>query len=266
MQRVAVVSRWRRAGLIAGCLAFPLLASVGFMFGMRVYDKWQRSQPEIGGLAQVLNFRSAMHMPWLRNKPHPDDRTFAIYIASHYRQTITNAREWNTLYAVSTIAGENRKFAEQSLATYPNPTEKEINDATTAVKPLVPDARAMNFALKPWFPLVVFGASLLIYVCLPALLTALIFRSGLVLLACGVAVARCDGSRPSRLRIFWRSLVAWSPMILAPVLLAVLTSGKGDWIGPSLTVMAVIALATISLALPERGLPDRIAGTWLVPR
>jgi len=42
----------------------------------------------------------------------------------------------------------------------------------------------------------------------------------LLLRMLGVAVVRKDGARASRLRVFWRSLVAWSPVWCAPVLFA----------------------------------------------
>jgi hypothetical protein len=253
--------------LVAGCLAFPIIAAISMVFGMRVYNQWQISQPELAGLAHLLNFRAAMNMPWFKNQSRPDDRALGIYIAGRYRPVITNANQWTTLYAVSIISGEKRRFAEQSVAQYPNPIEEEVRAATTAVKPFLPDKRdAESFVLKPWFALVVLGVSLLIYVCLPALLAALTFRSGLVLLAGGLAVAQRDGARASRGRVLWRALVAWSPVLLAPLLLAVLTPLTG--IASAATILAALwcGLTAWSLALPTRSLQDRLAGTWLVPR
>ena len=267
LQRVTTVSRLRRAGLVAGCIAFPLVAAVGMMFGMRIYNKWVQGQPEIGDLAQVLNIRAAMNMPFFRNNPHPDDRTFAIYIASHHRATITNPSQWSTFYAVSTINGKNRQFAEQSLVDFPNPTEKEINAATKAMKPLVaPRDGSAKIVLQPWFPLVVFAVSLGLYVCLPALLAALLFRVGLVLRGGGVAVARRDGTPASRGRVLWRALVAWAPVLGTPFLLVLIMPLLGGlWSAVTLSVL-VLTPTLWSLALPGRGLQDRLAGTCLVPR
>ena len=56
---------------------------------------------------------------------------------------------------------------------------------------------------------------LAIYVCMPALIAALLFRGGLVLRMAGMTFVRRDGKRASRLRVFWRALVAWSPLWLA---------------------------------------------------
>jgi hypothetical protein len=92
-----------------------------------------------------------------------------------------------------------------------------------------------------------------------------------------VAVKR-DGSRAGRLRVFWRALVAWSPGLLGLVGLSVL----GGWmfadpavadgiivvlgVASGLALGLFAALAIVSVLLPERGLQDRLAGTWLVPR
>ena len=108
--------------------------------------------------------------------------------------------------------------------------------------------------------------TLAIYVCLPALIAALLFRGGLVLRIAGVTFVRRDGRLASRLRVFWRALVAWSP-----ILLTVLGSAQSLYpldraaLGELLLAL-FCGLAILSVALPERGLPDRLAGTWLVPR
>jgi hypothetical protein len=83
---------------------------------------------------------------------------------------------------------------------HPNPTEKEINEVNTALKPLVsPRDGSAKVMFQPWFPFVDFIASHCIYV--------------------GVAVARRDGTPASRGRVLWRSLIAWSPVWLPSVLL-----------------------------------------------
>jgi len=115
-----------------------------------------------------------------------------------------------------------------------------------------------------FLPNFAFGA-LAIYAAIPALLAALFFRGGLALRAAGVAFVRKDGAMASRLRMFWRALVAWSPVPAAIILSAALQHEF-----PTLAAIApavlLCLLATLSVALPQRGLPDRLAGTWPVPR
>jgi hypothetical protein len=77
-------------------------------------------------------------------------------------------------------------------------------------------------------------------------------------------------------------LVAWLPLTALVVLLfrtsvvAGLQAGSGisnGWQRHPIAILAVVALGVLLLGAafwsvlhPERGLQDRIAGTWLVPR
>jgi hypothetical protein len=81
---------------------------------------------------------------------------------------------------------------------------------------------------------------------------------------------RKDGKRASRLRVFWRALVAWSSLALGGAVFAsvlAMLHGRAAVLPAALAGgLVVCALALLSLALPKRGLQDRLAGTWLVPR
>jgi hypothetical protein len=74
-----------------------------------------------------------------------------------------------------------------------------------------------------------------------------------------------------------RSLLAWSPVLLAPVAVALVLPALPRPSSPA-SAMAVIFVSVMiacaaylvvvisSALLPHRGIPDRLAGTWLVPR
>jgi hypothetical protein len=124
----------------------------------------------------------------------------------------------------------------------------------------LPDLRKNPLVMLP-----VLTGVLAIYVGVPTVFAAVLFRGGLVLLAAGVAFVRRDGRRASRLRLFWRSLLAWAPVWPAFLLTAVGAGEHKNWIVLAATA-ALCALALLSLLLPRRGLPDRLAGTWPVPR
>jgi hypothetical protein len=83
--------------------------------------------------------------------------------------------------------------------------------------------------------------------------------------ACLLAIAAQAGS--SRARVLWRTFVAWSPVLAN----AALVLGGGLYPRASL-IAGVVAILLMAGGLvyatlnPERGVQDRIAGTWLVPR
>jgi len=266
LNRVAEVSRLRRAAIIAGCLAFPILATCGMLFGVAMLERWNNRNPGVMELNTLLHVRDGMNSRWTRNQLHPSDEQFAIYIARHYRDIITNETRWSDILALSLIQGEHRRFAEQSVANSASATEKEIAEAEAAVGRYPAAADGMSFMKQPWFLPVMFAVTLGIYVGVPALIAALCFRGGLILLAAGVTFVRRDGARASRLRVFWRSVVAWCPLVGVPLVFKLVQFALGGLAAGLIAAVIILALGIISVALPRRGLPDRLAGTWPVPR
>jgi hypothetical protein len=82
----------------------------------------------------------------------------------------------------------------------------------------------------------------------------------------GVAIVGRDGSPATRTQTTRRSLLAWLPCLVSPVVVA----GVALWMDTAavgIVAFAFVAgLAAMSAALPGRSLPDRLANTWLVPR
>ena len=120
--------------------------------------------------------------------------------------------------------------------------------------------------MQPWVPWLVFAVSLGIYVAMPAMIAALLFHGGLVLLIAGVTFVRRNGSRASRLQVFWRAIVTWTPLALAAILFGLIYHKGGLLAAGIATGLFFGGLVAWSLALPGRGLADRLAGTWPVPR
>jgi len=163
------------------------------------------------------------------------------------------------------IQPDAREFAERSLEQYTSPTAEELKEAEKRLGPFAKQSHnghmpstALMGPLMLWF-------CLLLYIALPAIIAALLFRGGLVLLATGVTYVRHDGHRASRGRVLWRSIVAWSPIVGALILGAVAIAMKSASLAV-LSVVLVLGVVVWSLLLPDRGLQDRFAGTWPVPR
>ena len=164
------------------------------------------------------------------------------------------------------IQGESRQFAQQSVARYPAPSPEEIAEADAALKRHQTYSNPFDLKRQPWIPLMVFGSTLAVYVGLPAILAALFFRGGLVLLVAGVAFVDRNGRRASRWRSFWRALLTWMWLLLGLVPFLALKPALGVMGAGLLSWLSLGALATLSVVLPTRGIPDRLAGTWPVPR
>jgi uncharacterized RDD family membrane protein YckC len=266
LQRVAQVTRWRRAAVAVGCLAMPVSASLILMIVMTLLQRWDRSNPGLMDLQMLLQRRASLNSHPAKSQANPTDRQFEIYIASHYRSLITNDETWNDGIMVSLIKGDARKFAEQSVADYPAPTDEEKKEADAALKKTAGSLHFFSFPKQRFFSFYMACAALIMYVCIPALVAALLFRGGLVLFAARISFVCKNGEPASRLRLLWRVFLTWSPLLLA-LLFVVFPK---IWLSPTAAVVAAASLlgvlTIISVALPERGLQDRLAGVWPVPR
>jgi hypothetical protein len=266
LNRLAVITRVRRAALVAGCVAFPLLSTAGLALSLYMMQSWNQKYPGLVELSQLLNVRSAMHRFGPAGKT-PDDRQFSIFIATHYRPLITNTEAWSQPMALAMIKGDARLFAEQSL-TNTAPDKTEMAGIEKAMKPYVQDSPfSTGPGGKPWksFSPTIISILILAYGTLPALFVALLFRGGLVLRIAGVTFVRQDGLPASRLRLLWRGCLAWTPLWLLLVCLALTNGEPSIWTGLCAGTLS-IGLVIASLALPVRGLQDRLSGTWPVPR
>ena len=267
LRRTSSISRWRRAAVVAGCIVFPVVMSSFMVLGTAIM---QRSCPGLMDLYILLQARQANRAETPgQKKNNVTDRQLAVYIASHYRALITNDASWNSPMVLSLIKDGARRFAEQSVAEHPAPTEKEIADADAALEPFL---NQFKTAAKP--PPIFMMATILlaIYVCLPALIAAILFRGGPMLRMAGIAFVRRDGKRASRLHVLWRALVAWSPLLLVPIGLTLFRGSPSPTVFSGMPLVLYLCcglyggLAILSVTLPQRGLPDRLAGTWPVPR
>ena len=89
----------------------------------------------------------------------------------------------------------------------------------------------------------------------------------------GLAVVTRDGQEINRLRSVARALVAWLPaivwlayLITSPKIQGWVPAPASPLLGTALTLGALAVGATWAIARPTRGLHDRLAGTWIVPR
>ena len=280
-QRPTRVTRLRRLAVLAGCFPVPVLVFFFFMFVISISAENIREQPEINELSRLLAQRQGMF--GIKTQEFPDDRRFAIFVAHRYRDIVTDPEVWDSYTAMILINGSNRVFVEQSIKNSPEATQEEIAEVEAIMenrflKNITRDMKATEeMAGKPWLPLLLAFASMLVFVAVPAIIAALCFRGGLVLLVFGVSVVLKDGRRASRIRVFWRSLLAWvTPFILAlPVfilagmVLEPTVAVPTVVVSKAVSILGLLAMASLiacSTLLPDSGIPDRLSGTRLVRR
>jgi hypothetical protein len=110
-------------------------------------------------------------------------------------------------------------------------------------------------------------ASLLVLLC--SVVSSIAVPGGVATRSIGLAVVTQDGMEIGRWRSLARTLIAWLPMLVSSLLMpALISQGKGPafLVSVGLALVAMIAGVVWTIAAADRGLQDRIAGTWVVPR
>lgn len=283
-QHPAEASRGRRLLLVLGC-CLPSLA-IGALFMLVLFvvvQPWSGKHPELTPLLISLSVLEQLEKDAGVAGPDADRKrrqmeAMEIYIAYRFGPTIASPSEWDSVLTKSIIAPKHRALAERVVAARPQATAAEFSAAKDELKGMLP-ALESSPAQQARMLVMSFGlaiASSLIFVGFGSLLTTLTFRRGPVLRSLGLDIVTRTGAHASRPRLLLRSLIAWSPVLLAPVAMAFVLpalprpSSHESAMGVIFVTVVIgcaayLVVVLCSALLPHRGIPDRLAGTWLVP-
>jgi uncharacterized RDD family membrane protein YckC len=264
VQHIPHISRLRRFGLTAGCVAPALILSLLMIGSDKIVEGWEREHSEIV-LRNALNVHSFIGNRNLATEHDPKARIQAaeIFIADRFGKLISDPKWWNSRIATESIHPNRRSEAERIASAYPNPSAAEVEHARTILQPLLDsNGNLTTHEEDPsWLYPTVAAMGCAAFFSVAA---AILFRGGVLMRVLGIAVVRRDGTDASRWRLLWRACVAWSPIAL---LLKVSLDDAGYEKGSTLIVaLPILCVVIWSAATRGRTLQDRLAGTWLVPR
>jgi len=290
-QLPAEVSRWRRFALFIGTVAPSLFLTAFMALGMSFYKGWAAKNPAYSAIRGCMMSYEDMlkdkQQPGLENIPAPVARAaMETYIAGIYGPIVRDPQQWDSPIGRSILPPPMRASVEKIVHGHPPPSAEELQKAKALLQPLLDTrvaerAKELGLAGKQHSLDFVTASVLGVYLLVTAFLSlfcAVAFRGGLMMRILSIAVVKDDGSDATRLRMLWRSLIAWSPVLLSPVLALFFTSFvvslmqmAGDQAmtkGIGLSAMELLPLALVFAAiLPRgRGLHDSLSHTWLVPR
>jgi eukaryotic-like serine/threonine-protein kinase len=104
----------------------------------------------------------------------------------------------------------------------------------------------------------------------PCLLANIAFNCSPVMSFCGLELVGERGENPGRLRRGARTLVVWSPAILAAAILTFMLKYSNQspalWIMVCTLLVVFFTVATFSVISGKRSMVDRIVGTWLTSK
>lgn len=276
VKRTPAVTRVRRVAMLAATAGFPLLLAVFTAVMVGITSQWNVQHPELGELRYCLLYldgnlgqRKAARAAD-RPSPAAERAALEIYIAGKFRRTVTDRQVWHGFMGQS-IPPRQRRLAERIVAERPAPGEAELAAATATLAPVLNEIAAMNEATRQLSPVTIgaiqFVLIWFLFVALTGLIAAGVFRRGLILLMFGVDCITRRGTLASRPRMVCRTLVFNAPVLLTPLVYAVLA----PLVQASVPLVCGLAAALVlvilwSSLLPARGLTDRLSGTHPVPR
>ena len=190
-----------------------------------------------------------------------------IVLASRYRSVLAD----QTIYAPERfllLTPAHKTLADRILRRDVDPATVDAAAARPAVRGMFEEGARFELPPIPEMTLLLFYGTLTA-VALFALVAAVATR-GAMLRILGFEIVTADGRLARRWRVLARSAIAWSPL-LVPVVVSIVLGGIGTGAAQVMTVFAtalviLCAGAIAAIAQPSRGLQDRLAGTWLVPR
>ena len=236
---------------------------------------WSQSAPT----RQSDLSESLMRLQRLQSDPERvrkpgEEQALEVYVAARYADVVRDDRTWKEGWTLLRFNGRFlRPRAEAILARHPSPTPAEEAAAAAIVEPFLKAEREKSRqTASPRGLLSIaafFAAGFTVVMAIIGLLSALLFRGGLLLRLLGIAIVT-EHAQASRPRAFWRAVVAWSPAVLSGLAVALGspdgTPASGWLIIEAISLALIIAGIAYAVRYPARGIQDRVAGTWLVPR
>lgn len=270
--QAATVTAGRRAAhllvniLPTAVMTALLTAAVAAFVWMQISDTTRADLMESLGRLEALTRNPQRARPG-------EARAFEIHIASTYGSIINDRATWSEGFSLLRFMPQLEPLAKRAVEAHPSPSAAERAEAAKIVEPFLANERHKTAQMLSFrrmtSALLTIIAWESIFAAALGVLSALVVRGGVMLRLFGIAVATRTGEA-TRVRALWRTVIAWSPAILAIVAVVMITrSGTRSvpWmIVEGLSLALFLVGAGYAARHPERGLQDRLAGTWLVPR
>ena len=273
----AVFSRSRRVSQMAINAALPLMMALVSVGGIVILASTSKGiDRQIVTLDACLSSLDSAEKK-LKKGPDPAaeqrKHDIGVYLAEHLAATIEDSKTWErSLPDVKRNNGRER--ARQALERHRTRTPEEVRRAEATVGDLIDDTDIGLQKLMTPRALAAVGVGLFggtfIIAAFFAGVGALVFGNGFTFRPCGAAIVNRKGQPISRIRALARAAIVWSPIVAIAFALKYgpeIQDASIGWIALELALLAIfVAAAGWAMARPSRGIQDRLAGTWIVPR
>ena len=262
---------WRAMSLLMLPAFFMLLGIFGA--GMFNFEniRWERAWKSLHPDRPHFLHAAQSYLGLAEENDERDMELARAYLVSHFSDVITNEAFWSNADLVSSLGTDERKLLRDAVAR-PAPETSIVQEAERVVPRWIAkeDRKARRISIGIVIGVLIFGI-----VCIGAVeLIAVAFRRSFVLNLFGIAVIDAHGKLATRMRLLGRWAVGALPMLAFAALgMSVLEEdGTLAFLGMASSILgicvSVLVAGVIAYAIrnPSRGVADRIARTYLVPK
>jgi hypothetical protein len=277
LAKPAAVSRWRRFSSVAIGPAAALLLALPVMAVMIVEHQAEMAKrgpsPDLEQLAVAAKFYEDFSAPEFSEKTDLPEasrqevrKLLGKYLAGHFGAFIESP-EFETHPALKGWDAKMRAELRATVRQYSPVTPEELTMADTALRPML-----IIFGLMSLYFVIVGSLALLVGgTCVAQLVTLVFFRTTIGQRVFGFGVVTKRGEPATRRRMLWRWFLIWTPALVFAAFLGMAIVEMPGWRTGRIVLLSVVGgvwLIGVAWAVlrPGRGLHDRIAGTWVVPR
>jgi hypothetical protein len=180
------------------------------------------------------------------------------------------ADSWSATFS-SRLEPAQLEIRRRAIEAHPSPSADEVRRAHERIRerPFRAGKEEVGIQTIRWVLLPTLTAWTVAGWGVLCTLFAVLLRGGLSVRLFGMGLRDASGQRASRLRCAGRSLLVWAPLALLYALGAWLALHDHTEVGLAISLATALIHAlglAYAIAHPSRGLQDRLAGTWLVPR
>jgi hypothetical protein len=269
--------RGRRAAQIAVCAFFPIIVPIAVVGAMRTQVQLQMGEPRAFQYEACVSQLAAYGRKGEANltpEQKADRESIEIFIAEHLQDETREAAAVARSFPIATRAKGQYIFAERAIAKHQTRTPAQVKRAEQVVARLqAENAKRLNELKRPmalWALALLMTTWTCAFIAVGAVLGALVMRSGYTARAVGAALVNGRGEHASRLRALVRVVVAFLPAAAGVLILRAGPKTEDLTIGiamlQTLPLLLLAAGAAWAIRHPSRGIQDRLAGTWIVPR
>jgi hypothetical protein len=272
----AAVSRSTRGVQLAASGLMPIGVSVIVVIAIAIATAMKPGDSPLFKLNALLDVLEETEKS-LAKQPDPDVQRrhddIEVYLAEHMASVIEDPATWKSKAPrVDTRGNKDRAIA--ALERRRVRSAEEIRRAEATANPILENqargfSKVANTRAVAGISLATLGGTFIAIACF-AFVGALVTGSGFTFRPCGVALVNHRGQPISRIRALCRAAVVWSPIVAVAFAFKfgpdIMKSGNAVLVLHAALNAILIAGGIYAWLHPSRGIQDRIAGTWIVPR